>query len=438
VLALGFLCVATGAATAQEPRQSFTRADYVADLAELTRLARERWSYAQHRSELSGVDLEALERVAVERVGDTPNESDFLHALEGYVAGMQDGHAWVAWGRRTTIEPHGWPFHVREVREGFLIDAVAEGIHAVRPGDLLLRVDGRPVEELVRAAEARVFASTDRARRSAALRRIATWGPSPRVHLHLVREGEGEVEASVSARDRAACDSVWPLDAPTTEHRFLAEGIAYFRPGSFSWPADAQWVGASPEERESILARSYETYARVFEELAGARVLILDLRGNPGGTDLLGQALAGHLMEPGFVYFQLSAQREGETEWHAPAVIRPPVEPRVPRFLGKLVCLIDEGVFSTADNLAVCLRDEHPDVTFVGRPTGAGTGAPMAFTLPHTNASVTFCTHRVYGPAGGYVEGIGVTPDEPVEWTRADWVAGRDPDLEAALVLARE
>ena len=42
---------------------------------------------------------------------------------------------------------------------------------------------------------------------------------------------------------------------------------------------------------------------------------------------------------------------------------------------------------------------------------------------------------RVHSPSGAMIEGTGVTPDLPVEWTREDVLEGSDPDLAAALDL---
>ena len=44
---------------------------------------------------------------------------------------------------------------------------------------------------------------------------------------------------------------------------------------------------------------------------------------------------------------------------------------------------------------------------------------------------------RVWSPGGTYTEGTGVRLDVPVALTRADLLAGRDADLEAARAALR-
>jgi C-terminal processing protease CtpA/Prc len=163
---------------------------------------------------------------------------------------------------------------------------------------------------------------------------------------------------------------------------------------------------------------------------------VLDLRGNGGGTDLLGMEAAACLLPAGSVYYRLASR--GWFGWTKPAPQRLQVHGTPPLFGGQLVVVIDEGVFSTTDNLCRCLDDLHRDVTFVGRPTGGGTGAPRpCVTLTHCRAVITFCTMRVYGPAGELIEGRGTQPDVLVSRTRADVLAGRDAELEAALRAVR-
>jgi len=162
-----------------------------------------------------------------------------------------------------------------------------------------------------------------------------------------------------------------------------------------------------------------------------------DYEGEQQGSEhaLEGQFLAqnsrAELDEETFKFLQLSARRDGA--WTEPFGYE--YEPvGTGTFQGRLIALTDERSFSTTDNFLRCMRDLHPRFTVVGRPSGAGTGAPATLaTLKHSGARIKGCTMRVYGPLGALIEGRGTTPDTPVTWTRADVLAGRDPDLDAAL-----
>ncbi len=379
--------------------------DYVADIRAAAQFARERWSYAEHRAEISGLDLDAAEAEGLRRLGDTPDEAAFMAALTWFVSQMEDGHSWIKFPNHQLPGPRRWPFALVEVAEGVMVRAVEEGTARPVPGDILLAVDGVDVEEWIAAREDRVFASTDGSRRRQAIRHLAGWDE----------------------------------EVPTRRFRFRgADGaeneVAYFRPGNFSPPPDSGWPGP-PEGRDAILAATYAEIDGIIGELAGARALVLDLRGNPGGTDLLGQFLVDRLVAGDYIYFQLAAlSGSGWRDFH-------PLESSAPEGANALrvptAVLLDEGTFSTADNVAACLEAVHPEAVFVGRPNGAGTGAPRPHELPRTGTTISFCTQRVLNADGRMGEGISVALDRPVTWTREDVLQGRDPDLAAALELLK-
>ena len=135
----------------------------------------------------------------------------------------------------------------------------------------------------------------------------------------------------------------------------------------------------------------------------GMRSLVLDLRGNPGGLLTASVEVADKFIADGPIVSTRgrSEQENFNYRAHRPGTWRVP-----------LVVLIDEDVFSVTDNLCRCLDDLHRDVTFVGRPTGGGTGAPRpCVTLEHSGVVIGFCTMRVYGPKGELIEGRGTRPD---------------------------
>jgi hypothetical protein len=414
--------------------------DFVADIRAAAQFARERWAYLEHRRSLSGVDVDELEKEALAMLGEHPSLADFQRAITFFVAGLKDGHAGVITQHYVAPGTYRWPFTLIEVAEGVMVDGVAEDAEAmaraappaIQRGDLLHAIDGRPIEEWIEEAQRFVPASTDDARRRRAIEYIARWDHAPERTFTFERT-DGTRFESVAAGPRSFEKIEAPASLATTRsHRMLDGGVGYFRPGSFSPPPESAWPGP-PEGRDAILAGIYAEFDRIIGELAGARALVLDLRGNSGGTDLLGQFLVDRLVEPGYTYFRLASL--GAHGWRSATVSGSSApegenELRVP-----LVCLIDEYTFSTADNVAACLAEVHPKVAFVGRPNGAGTGAPRPFTLPRTRTRIDFCTQRVQAPSGRMAEGISIELDVPVTWTRDDVLQGRDPDLAAALRL---
>ena len=419
--------------TAPTPADLLARDDCLADLAELARVAATEWSYADDKRERFGVDLERLRAEAEQALNAQPTRAEFAEVLRRFVSGMKDGHAGASVPGVATSGSRVWPFTVADTSDGVIVDAVAEGTLDILPGQSLLAVDRKPVEVVIDEETRRVFASTDGARRVKALRSMRqTDAPSVRCILKRPTGTLLEVElATLPAESGPKPVARPPLE---TVHRRLEGDVGYLRVGSFVAPDAQAWAAATPEGRPALIEPLVAGYRQAFAELADTHALILDLRGNRGGTDLAAMEVARSLLPPGAIYFQLQARLD-DGSWSVVSPHGLPPGPDVPRYDRPLVVLIDEETFSAADNLAACLADDLPSAQFVGRPTGGGTGAPRAIELTRTGAQVAFCTQRVRGPAGELTEGRGVVPDVAVRWSRDDLLSGRDPDLAAALSL---
>jgi C-terminal processing protease CtpA/Prc len=175
--------------------------------------------------------------------------------------------------------------------------------------------------------------------------------------------------------------------------------------------ADRRWWTATYNRGSVVYAAYNETHggyeiARRIRQLAAKksfRKLILDLRLNGGGDNTS--------------YGELVSLA------------------RTPRFNkpGRLVVLIGRMTFSAAGNLATDL-DTSTRAVFVGEPTGGSRnqyGDAQHVELAESGWTFLLATSfQEYDPGTGAAP---VRPDVAVEPTVADFLAGRDPVLEAAL-----
>ena len=151
--------------------------------------------------------------------------------------------------------------------------------------------------------------------------------------------------------------------------------------------------------------------------------LILDLRGNPGGVGPMAVPVARiFLAKDGSLGTMKFREFTNEFKVEAnPAAFREPV-----------VVLVDEGTASTSEIFAAGMRDMGR-VTIIGGQRSAGAALPSLIEELPGGAVLQFVVGDYHSPNGAPVEGHGVLPDVLVEEKRADFTAGRDPVLQAAV-----
>lgn len=168
--------------------------------------------------------------------------------------------------------------------------------------------------------------------------------------------------------------------------------------------------------------------------LEGVPAMVVDIRGNGGGSDLNLDEVVGRFIDRKhtYRYFQY---RNGPAHDDFTDLIEDQVEPRGSRrFSGPVALLTDRANFSTAEDfvMAMGVLDQ---VVVVGDTTGGGMGNPIARELPN-GWTYRLSRWRVYDarktPMG---DGEGIAPDLFSRISAEDEIEDRDAPLEAALEL---
>ena len=125
------------------------------------------------------------------------------------------------------------------------------------------------------------------------------------------------------------------------------------------------------------------------------------------------------------------------SDWHFMGV-RPATNPRAYPYTSPVVVLQDAGCFSATDNFLGALKG-HPGVTLVGTASGGGSGRMADYELPNARVSFTLCQMTSFATSGQTYDGHGVAPDLIVETKASDLLAGgSDSQLQEALRLLKE
>ena len=288
----------------------------------------------------------------------------------------------------------------------------------VRPGWLLRRIDGEPVE---------AFASPLAATLPPRLARVEIWravadrlaGP-PGSRVELVFEDEDGTSRAVALERRrlpgepAKIGSL-PAIALRTERRWLTTDggrrVGYLRFNAWMPAVDRFVTTAVAEFRE-------------------ADALVLDLRGNTGGLAAMLMGVAGHFLDSR-ISLGTMRTREGVLQFVANPRRAAADGSRVEPYGGPLAILVDALTGSASECFAGGMQAIGRARIFGERSMGQA--LPALFDrLPNGDVLI-----HAYGdfttPKGTRLEGEGVVPDEVVPSGRAELIAGRDAVLEAAL-----
>lgn len=219
------------------------------------------------------------------------------------------------------------------------------------------------------------------------------------------------------------------------------------------------YSGAGIDYRE-FLKKSFSALKR-----ENAEDLLIDLRGNGGGTDEYAKLLYAYLSEEEFLYYRSLEVRGNEFDFLEHTRTQPNQlpdssrltknerglfdlaghpnlgiqKPQMPGFRGRVTILIDGRSFSATSEFT-SVAHFHKRATFVGEESGGGyygntSGSSLQLTLPNTRLRVTIPLVRYTMEVEGYPEDRGLVPDHEVLPTIDDLLAGRDVPLEFARKL---
>ncbi|HEV3471044.1 MAG TPA: S41 family peptidase [Pyrinomonadaceae bacterium] len=283
-------------------------------------------------------------------------------------------------------------------------------VEAVKPGDEILMVDDKPIEEFFRQSRKYIAASDERSARRSLFFRPYVW--PDRYTLTL---GGGR-RVSV---DRAALKPA-PQPSPETEGRWLKEGeLAYVKIPGFGEPRFEQ--------------KALE-FVRRFKD-AGA--LIIDVRGNGGGSTP--QELTKALMGRPYRWWaeatpQTLAVLKYRGEYHTNTMMTwggETIRPGEPVFKGRLVILADGGCGSACEDFVMPFKD-NGRATVIGERTAGSTGQPYLHDFGN-GMMIVVGSIRTSFPDGSPFEGVGIAPDIEMPATVKDLMEGTDAVLQRAV-----
>jgi hypothetical protein len=168
----------------------------------------------------------------------------------------------------------------------------------------------------------------------------------------------------------------------------------------------------------------------------GVDGIVVDIRGNGGGSDRNTDAVAARLMDRRRLYRHYK-YRNGPRHDDFTPVFDGYIEPAGDhRFTGPVAVLTNRSVFSAAETFLLAMR-VRPNTVVVGDTTGGGSGNPLWRELPN---GWTFRVPRwiEWGVRDSVYEGVGLGPDTVVQFTTTSDLLNTDPILATAIDLLQQ
>jgi len=311
-------------------------------------------------------------------------------------------------------------------------------------GSEIITVNGYSAKEyLENEIIPRVSASNDDVIRDWATRAMF-WGLIGTKYEVKIKTRDGLVKTlSLTIEKSEEKEFVPPLkDESLFTFKWLKDGIAYVALNAFNDPKiDTLFKEKVPELRK-------------------AKGLVLDMRDNGGGSDLIGTYIAQYFINDTSFYLgrfktrkNISVRRigrvlsadtvnnpiaaetykclhnnlwedEGLSEWKNDI-------PEKDRLLFPIVILIGHETGSAGEDFLICF-DHCKQIIKMGEHSNGSTGMKYGFDLPG-GASAAVCVYHETYPDGRRFVGDGVKPDIEVKRTIADVINNRDSVLEEAL-----
>lgn len=347
---------------------------------------------------------------AIERIAGAADAREYGLAVARVAAAVQDGHTiFFKNGALDALAGEvGLPVSIQDVEGKAAITRVAGAAAeaGLKVGDVVVQVDGTPVETRLAALAPYATASTPAHLRYRLLNMALRGKEGSRASL--------EVEGADGRRRTVEVPRQKPAPFPPTapSYRMVADGVGLI----------------------DLTTLNSAEVAPAMEKLKSTSAIVFDLRGYPNGT---AWPLAPYVNVKGATQWARFGRRH--VSGYAGATRREFIqeipEGNVPRYQGKVIVLIDERAISQSEHTGL-MFEVTCGATFVGSPTAGANGDVTRMVLPG-GIQLMFTGHDVRHADGRQLQRMGLQPHVAVRPTLAGLRAGRDEVLERALALLK-
>ncbi len=234
----------------------------------------------------------------------------------------------------------------------------------IQPGDLIFRIDNRPVKDL----------GLDEAVK------LMRGKPGTEIELTILREGN-ETPLKISMK-RAV------IKVKSVKSRLLEDAYGYIRISSFQ-------ARTAQQLKKALKKLVKENHNKALKGL------VLDLRNNPGGVLNGSVDVADVFLDEGLIVYTQGRIKDSELRFsaiHGDALKGAP-----------MVVLVNGGSASASEIVAGALQDHHRAI--IMGATTFGKGSVQTIKPLSRKTAIKLTTARYYTPSGRSIQAEGIVPD---------------------------
>ena len=332
---------------------------------------------------------EVFGRIKSDYVEDVDDRELLASAIRGMLGGLDphssylDPESYRELRVGTTGEFGGLGIEVG-MEDGFVkviapIDDTPAQRAGIQAGDLIVRIDGKPVKGLSLSDAVAMMRGK----------------PGSGIELTVVREGEGEPLTFNIVRDVIKVASV--------KSRTLEPGYGYLRVSNFQ-----------ARTAEDLLEAVGKLKA---ENSDGLKGVVLDLRNNPGGVLNAAVGVSDAFLDGGLIVYTMGRDEDAKLEFKA--------GPDDVLDGAPLAVLVNGGSASASEIVAGALQDQHRAV-IMGEKT-FGKGSVQTIVPIDDRTALKLTTARYYTPSGRSIQAMGIEPD--IELVRGKVAVDEEPGV---------
>jgi carboxyl-terminal processing protease len=387
---------------------------------------------------LQKVKPDSLYLVYLPQVSQAKNKVEYCRVLRSFLAKFNDAHTRIFEAYRPDDTP---PIKIINFEEKIIISNISKGMaNRIPVGSEIIKVNHVPVLKYIKDSVYQyISAATPHWKFNKAVNEMLFGQPLSKVNI-TIRTPKGKVYEeeivrnyySNGTKDVMVDSIIWPIKIA-----IIKDNVGYIRLTSFD------------KKYKDTINSVFESYLPQLKKCKG---LIIDIRGNSGGSQLSWENILYHLvLESNFQekgkyfsrkfiptykmwgkfdlqfrnYYQGTAMEEikyfpftnklnDSLKLHQPLII-----------------ISGEGVGSASEYFLILMKD-CGRATVVGGPSAGNVGEPMMFTVPG-NLDVMICAKKYVNPDGTQPNETGILPDIQVKQDYSVYLKGEDNVLECAL-----